>query len=69
MIEQLLTHQGHTRRFVIEHAQAGGWEVKEELDSQVLSRARYHDWHRVEQAVQLKVSLLERDGWCVHLSA
>lgn len=69
MIEQLLTHRGHTRRFVIEHVQTGGWEVKEELDSQVLSKARYHDWHRVEQAVQMKVSSLQRDGWNVQLSA
>ena len=63
MIEQRLTHRGHTRRFIIEHAKLEGWVVKEELDSRVLNRTRYRDWHRVEQAVRMQVTLLERDGW------
>lgn len=69
MFEHLLKHDGHTRRFVVEHVPAGGWEVKEELDSRVLSQARYSDWHRVEQAVGMKMSLLERDGWSRQLPA
>jgi hypothetical protein len=63
MIEQRLTHAGHTRRFLIEHATLEGWIVKEELDSEVLNRTRYSDWHRVEQAVRMQVTRLERDGW------
>jgi hypothetical protein len=63
MFETLLTHQGHTRRFLVEHAPAGGWDVREVLDSHELSRAHYADWHRVEQAVHLKVCLLAQDGW------
>lgn len=63
MYEQLLTHAGHTRRFVIEHASLEGWVVEEELDSEVLNRSRYSDWHRVEQAVRLKVTRLQLEGW------
>ena len=63
MLEKRLTHQGHTRRFLIEHTATDGWEVREELDDAVLSRARYGDWHRVEQAVSVKVCLLEQAGW------
>jgi hypothetical protein len=63
MIEQRLTHAGHTRRFIVEHAQREGWVVMEELDSQVLTRTSYRDWHRVEQAVRVQVTRLERDGW------
>lgn len=63
MYEQLLTHRGRTRRFVIEHATLEGWVVKEELDSEVLNRSCYSDWHRVEQAVRLKVSRLQLEGW------
>lgn len=65
MFERLLIHEGHTRRFVIETGALEGWVVKEELDSQVLNRSRYRDWHRVEQAVRLKISLLEREGWAI----
>jgi len=63
MYEHTLTHQGRTRRFVIEHAALEGWVVKEELDDHVLDRSRYSDWHRVEQAVRMKVSMLQREGW------
>ncbi|HUF23311.1 MAG TPA: hypothetical protein VMN81_04215 [Vicinamibacterales bacterium] len=68
MLEQLLTHRGHIRRLIIADAHAGGWEITEELDSRLLSRSRYRDWHRVEQAVRLKVSRLEQDGWSVEPS-
>ncbi|MEX2273025.1 MAG: hypothetical protein WD690_16240 [Vicinamibacterales bacterium] len=63
MYDQLLTHRGRIRRFVIEHANLEGWVVKEELDDQVLNRSRYSDWHRVEQAVRMKVSRLQAEGW------
>jgi hypothetical protein len=62
-METRLTHGGHTRRFLIEHTSSDGWEVREELDDNVLSRAWYGDWHRVEQAVSVKVCLLEQAGW------
>lgn len=69
MFEQQLTHEGHVRRFTVEHAQTGGWEIREEIDSREVGRARYSDWHRVEQAVRMKVLRLERDGWNLLASA
>lgn len=69
MIEQRLTHEGHIRRFIIDHAQTGGWELREEMDSREVRRSRYSDWHRVEQAVRMKVCLLQRDGWDVQVPA
>ena len=63
MIEQRLTQHGHTRRFIIEHASPEGWVVEEELDSEVLNRRQYKDWHRVERAVRMQVSVLEQHGW------
>mgnify|MGYP000061768484 CR=1 FL=1 len=61
--ERLLTHKGHIRRFVIEPAKLEGWVVREELDSAVLDRSRFGDWHRLERAVRTKISMLEREGW------
>ena len=69
MYEQLLTQNGRTRRFVIEAASLEGWVVKEELDSEVLDRSRYSDWHRVEQAVRVKVSRLQQEGWSLRQSS
>lgn len=63
MFERLLTHEGHTRRVVVEHLPAGGWDVREELDDREWSRAHYGDWRRVELALQVRLCLLARDGW------
>jgi hypothetical protein len=42
---------GRTKRVVITRG-VMGWDVREEHDSQVVKRATYHDWHRVERAIQ-----------------
>ena len=39
----------HVRRYTIEPTDTG-WEVREEHDSQIVRRAFYQDWHRVERA-------------------
>lgn len=57
--------QQHTRRYSI-LAVDGGWEVREERDSEVVRKAQYHDWHRVERArrsITLELSELFDKGW------
>ena len=66
MFTRELKQAGHVKRFTVREAQGDGWEVREEVDSQLVSRARYHDWHRVERAlmrIDAQVSDLERQGW------
>ena len=61
-----LRQAGHVRRFTITEAPGEGWEVREEADSELVSRTRYRDWHRVERAKMLideRVSELEDSGW------
>jgi hypothetical protein len=55
-----------TRRFTITATEHSGWEVREEQDSQLVSRHVYTDWHRVERAQMgfaLAVDSLVDDGW------
>lgn len=62
-----LHHSGHTRRYQIREAN-GSWEIVAEADSQVVRRARYDDWHRVERArlaFAIEISQLEAAGWVV----
>jgi len=40
------------RRVTVTHGRHG-WEVMEMRDNQVVRRANYTDWHRVERAVQV----------------
>lgn len=66
MYTRELRQAGHVRRFTISEAPEEGWEVREEADSQVVSRTRYRDWHRVERArmrIDEQVSELEERGW------
>jgi hypothetical protein len=68
MYEQSLTHEGHTRRFLISALGPMGWEVREEQDSHVIQNRVYDDWHRVERArsiFQVAISELEQAGWVV----
>ena len=61
-----LCYAGHSRRFSINQAPLGGWELKIEEDHDVVSRVLYTDWHRVERAwnaVTRRVSELEAGGW------
>jgi hypothetical protein len=66
MFTKELTHAGHIRRFVVTHTGLGGWEIRVEEDSAIVSRAHYSDWHRVERAlgtIMQRVSELEAGGW------
>jgi hypothetical protein len=66
MYARALTHADQTRRFTITGAGEGGWDVKEERDSQVVRNVHYTDWHRVERARMVfarEVSTLKLAGW------
>lgn len=66
MYVRLFTKAEETRRFLITSAGSIGWEVTEEQGSQVVSRVRYTDWHRVERARQHFAQLaetLQHAGW------
>jgi hypothetical protein len=55
-----------TRRFSITATESSGWEVREEQNSQLISRQLYTDWHRVERAQMgfaLAVGSLVDEGW------
>jgi hypothetical protein len=65
MYEKSLRHAGHTRRFEIREA-GGVWEAQAHHDNEVVKRARYDDWHRVERTLlsfAIEVSNLEQAGW------
>jgi len=66
MYARALEHAGETRRFTIHNADAGGWDVKEERDTQVIWSVHYTDWHRVERARMTftrEVQELRQAGW------
>lgn len=56
--------QNHLLRLLVSRAGDLGWDVRVEDDSEVVVRAHYADWHRVERACyrfDLTVPALE--GW------
>ena len=60
-----LRNQERTLRYSIAPIE-GGWEVREERDSQVVKRVRYKDWHRVERArksIVTELDALRNKGW------
>ena len=66
MYARLFTRAEQTRRFLITSAGSFGWEVTDEQGSEVVSRVRYTDWHRVERARQNFARLaetLQNAGW------
>ena len=66
MFTRELKQAGHVKRFTVREAAGEGWEVREEADSQLVSRVQYRDWHRVERAIMridAEVLDLERRGW------
>jgi hypothetical protein len=66
MFSKALTFAGHTRIFSVDALLARGWEVRVVQDSNILRRACYSDWHRVERAIsaiEREVSQLEAQGW------
>jgi hypothetical protein len=61
-----LRKDAETRRFTITATETSGWEVREEQNSELVSRHVYTDWHRVERAqmgFSQAVSSLVGDGW------
>ena len=63
--QKSLKNQERTLRYSIV-ATDTGWEVREERDSQVVRKAHYQDWHRVERArrsIDLELHDLQRQGW------
>ncbi len=66
MFSQRLRNAAHIRQFVIYDTGSSGWEVREEVDSEVVRLARYVDWHRVERAqreFEREVFELRQHGW------
>jgi len=66
-VERHLTNHGRVHRFVVTN-DVGGWEVREEEDSRLVSARVYNDWHRVERArsaFQIAVLTLKQDGWTI----
>ena len=61
-----LRKDAQIRRFTITATERSGWEVKEEQNSQLVSRHIYTDWHRVERAQMgfaLAIGSLVDEGW------
>jgi len=66
MYERRLRQAGHTRLFVIDESNSGGWDVRALEDTRVVKQARYDDWHRVERArlsFDREVLSLQDAGW------
>ena len=66
MFAVTLRKNEETRRFSITATEHSGWEVREEQNSQLISRQIITDWHRVERAQMgfaLAVGSLVDDGW------
>lgn len=66
MFSLRLCNAAHVRQFLILDTGASGWEVREEVDSEVVWMARYFDWHRVERAqreFEREVVELREHGW------
>jgi hypothetical protein len=66
MFSQRLRNAAHVRQFLISDTGTSGWEVREEIDSEVVRLTRYFDWHRVERAqreFEREVLLLRERGW------
>jgi hypothetical protein len=63
--KRLRSHE-HTRSFVVDNADARGWEVREEEDNEIVKRAWIHDWRRVENAMMrfgIEAMHLQSAGW------
>jgi hypothetical protein len=62
-----LTDGAHVCSLVVGRTtQNDGWIVREALDEQVVKEVTYHDWHRVELAIEgfsAETSRLKREGW------
>jgi hypothetical protein len=56
------------RTYSVSAMGVSGWEIRLEEDAQVRRLDHYHDWHRVERALDLfarEASALQASGWQV----
>ena len=53
MLTTATTPDGRTRRLTIVCNDAGGWDIREELDREVVREVNCRDWHRVERFLQV----------------
>jgi len=53
MLTTATTPDGRTRRLTILRSATGGWDIREEIDREVVREANYQDWHRVERCLQV----------------
>ena len=63
--EKHLRYLEQTRRYSIA-ATTAGWEVLEERDREVVRKAHYSDWHRVERvrrSIVVELNALRDQGW------
>jgi hypothetical protein len=61
-----LRNAEHTREYSIRSRGIAGWQVKVEADHEVARETWYHDWHRVERALDefaREVQTLTEQGW------
>ena len=66
MYARALSNATHNRRFTVRRAPGVGWEIRDEIDTRVLKRIQYEDWHRVERAkaiFALEALALKERGW------
>ena len=64
------TKSEQTRRFLVDPAHDFGWDVREEHNAVIVTRAHYADWHRVERARQrFERGTSETDGWTEDLTS
>jgi hypothetical protein len=64
MIVKTYQNDVHTRRLLVDRTSDLGWDVCEEHDTQIVTRAHYADWHRVERARQrFALAVSAAEGW------
>ncbi len=53
MLTTATTPDGRTRRLTILRNDTGGWDIREEIDREVVREINCRDWHRVERCLQV----------------
>ena len=53
MLTIATTPDGRTRRLTILRSDAGGWDIREEIDREIVREVNCRDWHRVERCLQV----------------
>ena len=53
MLTTTTTPDGRTKRLTILRNDTGGWDVREEIDREIVREVNFRDWHRVERYLQV----------------